>query len=295
MKNLSYLMIAIAIIIMSCNQQAGLSPQDEESLKNQVLEWHNQYWDTYTNLQFADADKFYAEDVIAISNEFLVDYDEIIKTHRNASKSLINMNCIIDSLKIIISEKNHASIVGFGYGSQVDTSEKVTNLRFNYTMHVKKEAADWKIKTMHEYVNYYPLTFSDNIPPEKRTGNIGLNYKYRVSLMHTWSIFVHDFKFLKSKGVPVEEYANAMGEYFAAGWNSKGSFEGFCKGVIRNSQIFSTEAEVLEKTEELLKVRYFKYYKYFLPKEISDQEMMKFWEITNNKIADKMGATLTIQ
>jgi hypothetical protein len=23
--------------------------------------------------------------------------------------------------------------------------------------------------------------------------------------------------------------------------------------------------------------------------------MMKFWEITNNKIADKMGATLTIQ
>jgi len=295
MKKISVKLIAIIFLFMACDKQVDLSPKVEETTKNAVLEWHNKYWNTYNNMQFTDADKFYAEDIIAISNEFLMDYEKIIKTHNDVSKSLININCVIDSSKIMVIDKNQASIVGFGYGSQVDTLEKVTNMRFNYTMNVKKESGEWKIKTMHEHVNYYPLTFSDNIPPEKRTGNIGMNYKFRVSLMHTWAIFVFDFKFLKSKGVRVEEYANAMGEYLADGWDAKLGFEGLCKYVIRNSQVFSTDVELLEKTDEILKIRTSKYYKDFLPKEINDGEMLKFWEISNRIIADKMGATLTIE
>lgn len=290
MKKYAFL-IVLAVITVNLKQIAA---QELSNTEKSLKEWHQNYCNAYNSSDYTKADKYYATDVIIISNEFKVNYENIIKSHKDNSKSLIYAKYKIDSVEIKVISPESAYIIGFGYGIQKDTSGRTYNMRLNYSMYVEKISNEWKIKYMHEIVNFYALGFGDDVDEGYRNSTISQNYRYRVCLGHLWAIFLLDLEYMKSNGIELNDYAKSMGESFAKGWNAEGGFEGYCRGMIRNCQVISTEVKLIEKTDEILRLRVYKYYKRMLPPNISDKEFLDFWVVLNNVIAHKMGAKLTV-
>ena len=273
---------------------AWVNTTEKEPTRESVETWHNQFWSYFSNLEFDKALSYYADDLTMVYNNQKMTKADVVKTFENADQVYISWYNKIDSFDIRILDNNMASITAFATCVNKDTSGIENHFVFNYSMVIKRTEKDWEIILLHEYVNPFPLMYSDAIQLEDRKKQANSNYKFLVMMSNSYALCINELATIKKLGMPVEDFAIQLGDKFADGWPPL-SFEELCNSVIYRTQAFSSKVKLIEHTDEKLIISSYKDYKRSCSEELTDEEFMKFWEILNGRITEKMGISLKIE
>ncbi|MEE4198233.1 MAG: hypothetical protein V2I54_11360 [Bacteroidales bacterium] len=294
MKKNYFKLLGLVFILLAMISLAWVNRTEKEPTRESVEAWHNQYWNYFSTLEFDKTFNCYADDLTMVYNNQKMTKADVIKSFENADKYYISWQNTIDSSEIKILDNNTATITGFATCINKDTSNTEHHYVFNYSMVINKTEKDWEIILLHEYVNPFPLMYTNAIQPTDRMKQANSNFKFLVMMSNSYALCINELATIKKLGMPVEDFATQLGDKFAGGWPHL-SFDEFCNSVIYRTQAFSSGVKLIEHTDDKLIISSYKDYKRSCSEELTDEEFMQFWEILNGRITEKMGISLKVE
>jgi hypothetical protein len=101
------------------------------------------------------------------------------------------------------------------------------------------------------------LVFGSAAQEKFSVPEVSAESKYKNMTFQLHAITTVSIKFLKEKGISVEEYGAYMGDQFKQSWNKEAGFEGYVKGTINNLLAFADngKVEILEQSDSMVKLK----------------------------------------
>ena len=294
----------ITLLLMGCGKgktdlshdEGQMSPEQEQQVAASAKKFFMDYTRLHENMRFDDACVCIDSNAILVVNHETTSYDEIKKMYEDFENKVQSLKLPVKKLQVRVIGPNEA-VVNAKYSFNARLKDgKEQNVEGTQTSILKRINGEWKFMANHETVDNYPLRFGDAIPLTSRTGAATIEQRFTNCIGQAYGMILGNIAMGKESGISVEDQARKMGEIFANTWNKEAGFDGLVRGVIYNIQALSTRPEILERSRDHLVVRMYKDYKPNLKTSgISDEEMLKWFEIVNGTIVRELGGTLKIE
>ena len=153
--------------------------------------------------------------------------------------------------------------------------------------------SSWKIKDWHSQY-FSPVTFNTKIDKKWQKGKIEPFWRFSGAVNQMYSLLMGFMEDYKNKGTSPAQAGKMIGARFAKEWDQSKGFESLASGMMWNFQTMSTDIEVLERNENIIKFKL----KAFQVDEknwnVTQQEFLEFFQNSLNEIASHMGGTCII-
>jgi hypothetical protein len=292
MKRLIFLLIIIPVIAFSQNTDTKTTTSEEnlkKSAETFVANWFK-YWD----------DKKYNEILNSVNQD--ASYINLTST-KPLSK---NFNEFIDYLK-----KNDGSYKVNTYSYATDVLSKtlaIVSVKYidstiiksditvtdNFDIIILEMVNDaWKFKNYYSTA-FMPVVFNANIDKKWQKGKVEPVWRFSGAVNQMFSLVVGFIEDYKKNGTNPAQAGKMMGARFAKVWDQSRGFDGLASGMMWSFQTMSTYVEVLERNENMIKFKIEPFQVDEKNWNVTQQELLEFFQNSLNEIASTMGGTCII-
>ncbi len=261
----------------------------KKAMVNELSEWNEGFWHYFKEGEYDEILNTFSPQIVFVASAELYSYPRLKNLYNSWAEKNITFDITIDSMRVQCLGDEHAAITTFGFSEQTNAKGEPYYTRFNCVSVLEKTEEDWQVNSLHEYTNSSPLLYHADLPIEWCKGEASEGTKFFVSMWYMYIYLFEDLAHSKSLGVSVEERATALGNKFAKTWPDDVPFERFCNAFLRNMQAATSRCELVQRNDEQMKIRNYKVYKPLLSEDLSDEEVVKFFEIVIGKVAEYNG------
>ena len=289
------LMIIFLIGSMTACKKSGEFTADQKAVvEKSAREFCDHVFKLWEELKFDELMSLFPSDGIFSSNGTFMPVKDL-KNWAEQNKHLIKkITYTYDTMAIHAVDPNNVSTSLRYFYSQTDSAGKENLASGIINLVLNKTAENWKIVTYTEYADWSPLIISGTVNKNRSELEVDLNKKFNSSMFQAYGLINAEIILYKKAGKKALDCGLDMGRIFAATWNKNAGFEGLKNGMIYNSQLFSTRSEIVELTDDRVKLRLFKDYKQGLYKNVTDKDIIDFYKGVAQPIGDYMGGKIEI-
>ena len=293
MKKFIFLVLLIPVLTF-CHDSQKMTSEKENELKKSAELLVTNYIKGFENKNWNEMLNSVSEKGLQISTleTSLIRYS-LIGYSEYVNKTKLEKKVLIDSLSTKIIGKTTAMVTAWYKTTTINSWGIGINGNLDIFV-LEKNEDNWKIQSYYPQISF-PTIFNKNIESV-------WNYKHDVlcrfsdAISQMGNICLYFLEDYKKNGTSLAQTGKIMGKRFAQGWNPSRGFDGLVSGFTNVIQSISTNVEVLELNKNTAIIKYdpsfkpmAKYY------NISEKELLDFFQSSFGEIADHMGGICTIK
>jgi hypothetical protein len=159
------------------------------------------------------------------------------------------------------------------------------------TLEMVKDA--WKFKNYYSTA-FMPVIFNANIDKKWQNSKVEPAWRFSGAVNQMNSLLVGFMEDYKKKGTSPAQAGKMIGARFAKEWDQSKGFAGLARGMMWNFQTMTTYLEILERNENMIKVKLEPFQFDEKNWNVTQQEFLEFFQNSLGEIASYMGGTCII-